>query len=160
MLLLVPDWTMVTLCCMGLILAYWISYSAYKILQHGFLQGPRNTSNYEHISPILAKLHWLPVCSRIEYKILLLTFRALNNIGPQYIRDLLNIYTPPRNLRSIDKHVLVVPNSKMKTAGDRAFSCIAPRLWNGLPEDIKSSRTLENFKSKLKTYLFKKSFNV
>ena len=118
------------------------------------------TKKYEHISPILAKLHWLPVRSRIEYKILLLTFRALNNIGPQYIRDLLNIYTPPRNLRSIDKHVLVVPNSKMKTAGDRAFSCIAPRLWNGLPEDIKSSRTLENFKSKLKTYLFKKSFNV
>ena len=118
------------------------------------------TKKYENISPILAKLHWLPVSSRVEYKILLLTFRALNNIGPQYIRDLLNIYTPPRNLRSIDKHVLVVPNLKMKTAGDRAFPCIAPRLWNGLPEDIKSSRTLENFKSKLKTYLFKKSFNV
>ena len=48
----------------------------------------------------------------------------------------------------------------MKNAGDRAFSYIAPRLWNGLPEDIKLSKTLENFKSKLKTYLFKKSFNV
>ena len=56
------------------------------------------TKKYEHISPILAKLHWLPVRSRIEYKILLLTFRALNNIGSQYIRDLLNIYIPPRNL--------------------------------------------------------------
>ena len=42
MLLLVPDWTMVTLCCMGLILACWISYSAYKILQHCFSQGPRS----------------------------------------------------------------------------------------------------------------------
>ena len=56
------------------------------------------SKKYEHISPILAKLHWLPVCSRIEYKILLLTFRALNNIGSQYIRDLLDVYTPPRNL--------------------------------------------------------------
>ena len=51
------------------------------------------TKKYEHISPILAKLHWLPVRSRIEYKILLLTFRALNNIGPQYIRDLLKVTT-------------------------------------------------------------------
>ena len=80
------------------------------------------TKKYEHISPILAKLCWLPVrIRRIQDSAM--TFRALNNIGPQYIRDLLNIDTPPRNLRSIDKHVLVVPNSKMKSAGDRAFYC-------------------------------------
>ena len=94
-------WTMVTLCCMGLTLAYWISYSVYKILQHGFSEGPRSMN----ISHQFLLNYTGFQCVAIEYKILLLTFRALNNIGPQYIRDLLNIYTPPRNLRSIDKHV-------------------------------------------------------
>ena len=36
----------------------------------------------DHISPVLASLHWLPVKSRIEFKILLLTFKALKNMAP------------------------------------------------------------------------------
>ncbi|KAK3554753.1 hypothetical protein QTP70_033443, partial [Hemibagrus guttatus] len=55
---------------------------------------------YEHITPILATLHWLPVKFRIDYKILLLTYKALNGLTPQYLSDLLVIYDPPRLLRS------------------------------------------------------------
>ena len=47
---------------------------------------------YEHITPILQELHWLPVEHRITYKILLTTHRALNGKAPQYITDLLTPY--------------------------------------------------------------------
>ena len=32
----------------------------------------------DHVTPVLKKLHWLPVASRIEYKIGLLTYKCLH----------------------------------------------------------------------------------
>lgn len=55
---------------------------------------------YEHITPVLANLHWLPVKYRIDFKILVLTFKVLNNKAPSYLNELLNIYDPQRALRS------------------------------------------------------------
>ena len=42
---------------------------------------------HDHVTPLLKELHWLPVEQRIIFKILLLTFKALNNLCPSYIRD-------------------------------------------------------------------------
>ena len=41
------------------------------------------------ITPLLRELHWLPVCYRIEYKIILLTFKVLHNMAPDYMRHLI-----------------------------------------------------------------------
>ena len=49
-----------------------------------------STRKYDHITPILCELHWLPVKFRIHFKIFLLTFKALHGMTPDYIRDLLN----------------------------------------------------------------------
>ena len=49
-----------------------------------------------HITPILKELHWLPVVCRIQYKILLLTFKCIKNIAPKYLVDLLKKRTVPR----------------------------------------------------------------
>ena len=51
------------------------------------------TSNrkYNHILPVLQELHWLPVKFRIHFKILLLTFKALNGMAPAYISDLIDV---------------------------------------------------------------------
>ena len=48
---------------------------------------------FEHISPILHNLHWLPVKDRIDYKLLLITFRALHELAPMYITELFRPYT-------------------------------------------------------------------
>ena len=52
------------------------------------------TRKYENITPILKNLHWLPEASRIDYKILLLTYCAINNISPAYIQQLITPYVP------------------------------------------------------------------
>ena len=36
----------------------------------------------DHITPILARLHWLPIEKRIEYKVLLTTFKAQYGLAP------------------------------------------------------------------------------
>ena len=114
---------------------------------------------FDRITPLLKELHWLPVEQRIIFKILLLTFKALNNLCPSYISDLLETYKPARNLRSSGRKLLVVPRSKLKSYGDRAFSVAAPRLWNDILDSIKCSEDLSSFKRNLKTYLFKRYFN-
>ncbi len=46
------------------------------------------SGKYQHISPTMKKLHWLPIQKHIEYKFLLLTYKALNNLAPVYLSDL------------------------------------------------------------------------
>ena len=84
---------------------------------------------YDHITPVLKSLHWLPVWQRIEFKILLITFKAVNGCAPTYISSLLKQYIPSRSLWSD----LSVPRTRYKSFGDRAFSTAAPKLWNKLP---------------------------
>ena len=71
----------------------------------------------------------------------------------------INTYNPTKNLRSAGKHLLEVPNVRLKSYGDRAFSVAAPKHWNEIPLDIKLSRSVDVFKSRLKTYLFRLAFN-
>ncbi len=88
------------------------------------------SKRYEHITPILAYYHCLPVSLRINFKILLITFKALHGLAPCYILDLLTPYEPVRTLRSLGRGVLSIPESRLISRGDRAFAVRAPRLWN------------------------------
>ena len=38
-----------------------------------------STSRYEHVTPVLRSLHWLPVSARIDFKILLFVFKVLKS---------------------------------------------------------------------------------
>ena len=108
----------------------------------------------DHITPVLNDLHWLRVPERIEFKLLVLVFKCINNIAPVYITELLEIYRPRRCLRSGDDLLLVRPKSRLVSFGDRAFSRAAPKLWNQLPRHIRTSGSISVFKSNLKSYLF------
>ena len=70
-----------------------------------------------HISPVLRELHWLPVEHRISYKILLLTYKALNGHAPQYLSALISKYVPPWTLRLEDQCFLNSPRWRLETFG-------------------------------------------
>ena len=99
-------------------------------------------------------LHWLPVKSRIVFKILLLTYKALNGHSPTYLTSLFNAYKLARSLRSSGQSLLQVPDVKTCTYGQRSFSFYATKLWNDLPFYIKQSESIAIFKKNLKTFLF------
>ena len=75
------------------------------------------------------------------------------------ISDLLETYKPTRSLRSSSRNLLIIPRSKLKPSGDRAFYASAPMLWNDVPETIKCAVDLNSFKRNLKTYLFERYCN-
>lgn len=91
------------------------------------------TSRFCHINPVLASLHWLPIQARADFKVLLLTCKALNGLTTSYLTELLTPYTLSRPLLSLSSNLLVIPSINKKWAGGRAFSYSAPFLWNGLP---------------------------
>ena len=62
---------------------------------------------YNHITPVLASLHWLPVEYRIDLKVLFV-FKSLNGLAPSYLTELLEPYNPTRALRSTNTFLLVV----------------------------------------------------
>ena len=62
----------------------------------------------------------------MAFKVLLLTYKAMNGFAPSYLTSLLIPYIPRRNLRSASKGLLVVPRSVSCTYEDRAFSVVAP----------------------------------
>ncbi len=107
----------------------------------------------DHITPVLKDLHWLPVECRVDFKILLLTHKALHGKAPQYLADLL-MYRERRVSRSSYQNFLDVPKTKCKTFGDRAFAVYAPCLWNKLPLQIRLIDSVDEFKSAIKTHLF------
>ena len=111
---------------------------------------------YDHITPMLQELHWLPVYYRSIFKILLIVFKCLNDNAPYYLREKLQYRRYSRSLRSVSNMLLKEPRSYTKTYGDRAVSNMAPRLWNSLPHDLRNLSTVENFKKRLKTCLFTK----
>ncbi|KAI5629007.1 hypothetical protein C0J50_2496, partial [Silurus asotus] len=87
---------------------------------------------YDHITTILSSLHWLPVKFRIDFELLLLTYKALNSLAPMYLSSLLTRYNPPRLLRSQNSGLLVVPRIAKSIKGSESFSHLAPKLWNSL----------------------------
>ena len=116
------------------------------------------TRRRDHVTPVLADLHWLPIEKRIEYKILLTTFKALHGLSPGYIRDLIEPYVPPRSLRSLDLCLLKKPMSRTVSYGDRSYRISAPFLWNKLPISLRQLTELDSFKTELKTHLFKQAY--
>ncbi len=128
------------------------SINKLQIVQNAVFPGQEN------ITPIWQSLHWLPIKFRISYKILLLAYKALNDLAPAYLTNLLSRYNPTRSLRSQNSGLLVVPRIAKSTKGGRTFSYLAPKLWNSLPDNVRGSDTLSLFKSRLKTHLFRQAF--
>ena len=115
---------------------------------------------YDRISnmSLLRTLHWLPVSFRIEFKLLLITFKCIHGLAPPYLSELIDVRSTGRTLRSSAGLLLDIPKSKTKTFGERAFSSSAPRLWNDLPLHLRSAESVATFKSNLKTYMFQNAF--
>ena len=125
-----------------------VQYSAARLVMQA-----RKT---DHITPILHKLHWLPIQARIEYKLGVLCHSFFSDTSPQYLSLCLTVYSQNRNLRSsADNRILQIPLTKSKF-GDRAFSACAPKFWNSLPRSIRHLESASSFKRSLKTFLFKK----
>ena len=114
----------------------------------------------EHITHILKKLHWLTVKARIDYKILLITFKTICGYSSKYLYDLIQLCQYSYNLRSSSSpNLLLHPSTRSIHYGNRTFSYAAPRLWNSLPNYIRNSNSVGTYKIDIKTHLFEMYYN-
>ena len=130
-----------------------------QLVQNAAARVLTKTKLREHITPVLASLHWLPVAFRIDFKVLLLVYKALNGLAPSYLGDCLVRYVPERPLRSSNADLLVVPKMNYRKYGEAAFCFYGPNAWNALPLQLKRAASVEIFKAQLKTYLYTRAFS-
>ena len=100
----------------------------------------------------LKLLHWLKVQERVEFKILLLVFKSINGLAPSYLNEILR-YNNTSGRRASGLHIPLQSTSN-------SFQSIGPKLWQKLPYEIRSCPNLEQFKCLLKTFLFRKSYDI
>ena len=124
-----------------------------------------NSKRFTSTTPTLKKLHWLPVVQRSVFKTATLVSKFLTYGYPKYFSTFLSPYHGAYNTRRgrPDRNFLVVPQfrpsvHKSKRHFSRSFAYDAPKVWNDLPDEIRSAQSLASFRTKLKTYLFTKAY--
>ena len=117
-------------------------------------------SKYDSSTESLKALHWVPIQQLIEFKILTLTHKCINNSAPRYLQELMSVKEQKReNMRSNSIGVLLnMPTVKWTSFALRSFRHVAPTLWNRLPTNIRCTNSLDKFKELLKTFLFQAAF--
>ena len=123
-----------------------------------------NVNNFDNAKSMCKELHFLPIYYRINYKIALMVYKCLNNQAPEYLKNLISIkkINQSHNLRlEYQLSLLATPHTfpKFKKC-QLAFTYAAPKVWNSLPLQIRSIKSLNIFKQKLKTYFFKLAYNT
>ena len=124
------------------------------------LQRVQNTADWYldlrnmNISPLyfITCAHWLPIHKCISFKILLMTFKALNGQSPVYMSELISRYQRTRTLTSSRCNYLSVTKCSTNSYEDRAISIACVKLWNSLPLHLRNCKSVSTFKSLL--YLF------
>jgi len=118
---------------------------------------------YGHITPVLRDiLHWLPITARIQFKIAALTYDCVRGTGPVYLKQAILPVSESsrRSLLSAGRGDLFVLRANT-SIGQRSFSIAAPVVWNALPPDLRPPlNSRRQFRSKLKTHLFRQAYNT
>lgn len=112
---------------------------------------------YDHISPALRELKWLPIDMRANFRTACLTHKALHTGKPAYLAAKLQKAGQSRNLRSTNTLLLIPPKSRSHKNASRSFSGNAPKIWNSIPVHIRTNTSFLEFKKQLKDLLLMRS---
>ena len=96
--------------------------------------------------PLFKQLKWMKFHDRVDYKKMILVYKALNGLSPAYISDIFK-YTHNIGLRSYESKQLNVPKPNLEFFR-KSLSYSGSQLWNEIPIEIRSSSSLQSFKSK------------
>ena len=106
-----------------------------------------------HTTPMLQKLHWLPITSRIHFKIATLIYKCIHFNRPNSLANQIHLHSSKKSLRSVTFGPFL-SRENSKAFGRRSFSNFAPVVWNNLPFTVRQSPTLTIFRRQLKTHFF------
>ena len=129
-----------------------------QYVQNALARFVTSASKYTHITSSLRTLYWLPIRQQIIFKTLVLVYKYLTTGQPKYFAPYLSLYksavntrhSNPKNLfLQVPHYCASIHNSKVHF--NNSFSYDAPKLWNDLPQDIRSAPNLSKIASNYQT---------
>ena len=109
--------------------------------------------DHNSITECLTSLGWLEMTNYSAYRILCLTYTALNAKQPRYLYDIIKLKENTCRLRSSNSLLLSNQKFNLDTYGKRIFSVSAPVLWNNLPLHLRRCNSIKTFKKAVKNHL-------
>ena len=107
------------------------------------------TRKFDHISPTLKELHWLPVAQQLEIRDTVMAFKCIKGQAPSYLKEKCAKRADVHSINTRNKDELNIPLCRTVT-GQRSFAYRAVSLWNNLPSHISEINTLQEFKNAIK----------
>jgi hypothetical protein len=118
-----------------------------------------NTRKYDHITPALRELNWLPVKEQLLYRDSVVTFKCMNSLAPSY---LCNYFYKRSSVHSRltrnNNYQIQIPLCKT-ASGQRSFRYRAAKLWNNLEDSTKDIKSLKLFKKTVKAKILDNFLN-
>ena len=96
------------------------------------------TRKFDHVTPILKQLQWLPIVKQLEVRDATMVFKCLNGLAPPYLCQKFKTRSEVHNCNTRNRDRLHIPLCRT-AAGQRAFTFRGQRLWNSLPDEFQSS---------------------
>ena len=110
------------------------------------------TNKYQHISPVLQDLNWLPVCLNVKLREGVMAFWCVKGFAPLYLSEKFVKRSDVHSNRTRNRDKLQIPKCK-STSGQRTFYYRAVTAWNSMPEDLRNCVSIGDFKKKLQALL-------
>ena len=123
-------------------------------IQNSAMHIIRKRTNQHHLSTteLFKKYHWLPVKQRIVFKMMLIVHKCLLGRAPESLCNMFKLGGSERTRK-------LVEHAFLGQMGERSFSVAGTKLWNLLPKEVRMEEDTEEFKKKLKTFLFRETDN-
>ena len=108
---------------------------------------------FDHISQGRRSLKWLDVTEKVLFNDLVLVFKCVNGLAPDYLGKYFIKRSAVHNKNTRGCNNFVVPRCRL-SMGQRAFYFRGPKEWNGLPDNIKNTKDIDSFKRRLFNRIF------
>lgn len=108
-------------------------------------------------------LHWLSIEDHVNFKIGMLTYKALNEFAPSYLLEMfVPVTVNPTQHRngSADRGDLIVAQVEHISYGNRSFAMAAPMLWNSFSAELCQSSSMTILFNSFMTILFRAAYNI
>ena len=109
-------------------------YIENPVIQNAAARLVTGATRYEHMTPDLRSLHWLPVRHPITFKTAVTVYKCLHGLAPPYLTEYCTSMSSAaglRHLRSAFTRQLIIPRTRT-SYGDRSFAIHGPIVWNSL----------------------------
>ena len=105
-----------------------------------------NVGKYNHVSPLLKELDWLPIKEHLQYRDAMLMHNCMYNQAPSYLSQMFTKRNQILDRENRNQNELDIPKYRTAT-GQRTFKYRGTKIWNALDEELKSTANLKLFKA-------------